>query len=101
MNQMAHDLPNMQGVHQGETENKVRKLLPGYMAMGEHGMGEMGEMNMGGPDNWIPMMTGQGQFGPIEMGGMFTVVKIRDGIVKFDDPGPYEYPAGSVAKKVE
>ena len=26
------------------------------------------------------MMTGDGQFGPIEMGGMFTILKIRDGI---------------------
>ena len=100
MNQMVHDLPNMQGVQQGETEKKIRKILPGYMAMGESGMGMMGEMNMGGPKNWVPMMTGQGQFGPIEMGGMFTVVKIRDGITSYGDPGPYKFPAGSIARKV-
>jgi hypothetical protein len=29
------------------------------------------------PGNTLPMMTGFGQFGPLEMGGMFTVVKVR------------------------
>ena len=46
------------------------------------------------------MMTGRGQFGPPEMGGMSTVVKVRDGITSYHDPGPYEFPAGSVARKV-
>ncbi len=99
MNQMAHDLPNMTGVSQGDTEKRVRKLLPGYMAMGEHGMGNM--MNMGGPKNWVPMMSGDGPYGAIEMGGMFTVVKIRDGIKSYEDPGAYQPPAGTRAHKVE
>jgi hypothetical protein len=30
------------------------------------------------------MMTGSGQFGPIEMGGMFTVMKIREGLARDD-----------------
>ena len=47
------------------------------MAMGEHGMGEMTEMEMPLPDNTLPMMTGQGPFGSVAMGGMFTVVKVR------------------------
>ena len=49
------------------------------MVMGERGMADMGEMEMPLPDNTLPMMTGQGPFGPLEMGGMFTVVKVRDG----------------------
>ena len=32
------------------------------------------------PANTIPMMTGFAQFGPVEMGGMFSVVKVRQGI---------------------
>jgi FtsP/CotA-like multicopper oxidase with cupredoxin domain len=100
MNQMAHDLPNLMGVKQQEVEQKVRKLLPGYMAMGSRGMGEMGEMNMGGPKNWVPMMAGEGPYGPIEMGGMFTVVKIRPGITSYEDPGWYKPPKGTVASKV-
>jgi len=99
MNQMAHDLPNLTGVDQSGVEEKVRALLPGYMAMGESGMGNM--MQMGGPQNTLPMMSGKGQFGGIEMGGMFTVVKIRAGIKSYQDPGPYQNPAGTVAHKVE
>ena len=68
--------------------------------MGEKGMGDMAEMNMGGPKNWVPMMAGEGQFGPLEMGGMFTVVKVRDGITGYEDPGPYQFPPGSVAARV-
>ena len=100
MNQMSHDFPNMIGVKQQDVEEKVRKLLPSYMAMGSKGMGEMGEMNMGGPKNWVPMMAGEGPYGPMEMGGMFTVVKIRPGITSYEDPGWYKPPKGTLAYKV-
>jgi FtsP/CotA-like multicopper oxidase with cupredoxin domain len=98
MNAMSHDLPNMIGVDQSKVEHKVRALLPGYMAMGQNGMGNM--MEMGRPKNTVPMMTGTGPFGPIEMGGMFTVFKVRDGLRSYEDPGWYRYPEGSVARKV-
>ena len=64
------------------------------MVMGSTGMA-MGNMEMPAPDNTLPMMTGTGQFGPIEMGGMFTVMKIREDLARDDyrDPGPYQYPA--------
>jgi len=100
MNQMAHDLPNLINVDQSGIEEKVRALLPGYMAMGQTGMGEMADMQMGGLRNTLPMMTGEGQFGPIEMGGMFTVMKVREGITSYQDPGPYKHPPGTVAHKV-
>jgi hypothetical protein len=45
------------------------------MAMGDTG-GSMGEMEMPLPDNTLPMMTGRGPFGPVEMGGMFSTVKV-------------------------
>jgi len=34
------------------------------------------------------------------MGGMFTVVKVREGITTYADPGPYKNPPGTVAHKV-
>jgi hypothetical protein len=45
------------------------------------------------------MMTGYGQYGSIEMGGMFTVVKIREGLDRNDykDPGWFKHPEGTVA----
>jgi len=99
MNAMGHGVPTMIGVdHRGVAE-KINKLLPDYMAMGERGMAEMGDMEMPLPDNTLPMMTGRGPFGPLEMGGMFTVVKIREGLARGDykDPGWYRQPKGSVA----
>jgi hypothetical protein len=73
------------------------------MAMGSAGMAEMGAMEMPLPDNTLPMMTGHGQFGPMEMGGMFTVVKVREGIAPGDykDPGWYRHPQGTVAYEVQ
>ena len=60
---------------------------------------KMGGMNMAGPKNAPPMMTGDGPFGNIEMGGMFTTVKIRKDQKPGDykDPGWYKHPAGTVA----
>jgi hypothetical protein len=71
--------------------------------MGSEGMAEMGTMMHPLPDNTLPMMTGFGQFGPIEMGGMFTVMKVREGLGTGDysDPGPYRNPEGTVAHEVE
>jgi FtsP/CotA-like multicopper oxidase with cupredoxin domain len=98
MNAMSHELPLMIGVKQADAEARVRQVLPSYMAMGSAGMGGM--MEMGRPKNTLPMMSGDGPFGPVEMGGMFTVVKVRDGITSFGDPGWYKHPAGTVAYKL-
>jgi hypothetical protein len=65
-------------------------------------MADMGAMEMPMPDNTLPMMTGFGQYGPLEMGGMFTVIKVRDGLGANDygDPGPYTHPEATVAREV-
>jgi len=99
MNAMGHNLPTMIGVPQQELAQKIRKLTPDYMAMGSKGMADMGEMEMPLPDNTLPMMTGQGPFGPVEMGGMFTLLKVRDKQARGDytDPGWYEHPPRTVA----
>jgi hypothetical protein len=99
MNAMGHDVPNLIGIdHRGIAE-KVSRLVPDYMVMGERGMADMGAMEMPLPDNTLPMMTGAGPFGPLEMGGMFTVVKVREGLARNDyaDPGWYRHPPGTVS----
>ena len=58
----------------------LRRAAPDAMAMGTTGMADMAEMAMPLPANTLPMMTGTGQFGAIEMGGMFTMVKVREGL---------------------
>jgi len=103
MNPMGHSLPNLLGVSQKGLEERIRALLPGYMAMGEKGMAEHAEHgpHMKGPANTLPMMTGKGPFGNIEMGGMFTVVKVRDDLKSYEeDPGWYRHPEGTVAWRV-
>lgn len=99
MNAMGHDVPNLIGVDHRGIANKINKLIPDYMVMGSAGMADMGEMEMPLPDNTLPMMTGQGPFGAVEMGGMFTVVKVRKDQKPGDyaDPGWYQHPAGTVA----
>jgi len=64
-------------------------------------MSEMAEMTgMGLPANTLPMMQGDGPYGPLEMGGMFTVVKIREKLKNYtDDPGWYRQPEGTQAWK--
>ena len=100
MNAMSHDIPNMIGVNQSKVTGKMDQLVPGYMAMGSTGMGEMAGMHMDGPKNTLPMMGGHGPFGSMEMGGMFTVLKVRENLASYDDPGWYQAPEGTRVRKI-
>ena len=63
------------------------------------------------PDNTLPMMTGRGPYGSVEMGGMFSVLKVRDrlpatppeqlALVGLDAFGWASHPAGTQAQAVE
>ncbi len=99
MNAMGHNIPTMIGVDHREVAKKITKLIPDYMVMGERGMADMTEMEMPLPDNTLPMMTGTGPFGSVEMGGMFSVLKVRKDQKPGDykDPGWYKHPPGEVA----
>ena len=99
MNAMGHNVPTLIGVDQRGIVDRINKLVPDYMSMGDRGMADMGAMEMALADNTLPMMTGFGPYGPMEMGGMFTVVKIRKDIARGDysDPGWYSQPKGVVA----
>jgi FtsP/CotA-like multicopper oxidase with cupredoxin domain len=100
MNAMGHNTRNLIGVSKAALAN-ARKVIPDFHSMGTAGMADMGTMEMPMPDNTLPMMSGFGQFGPLEMGGMFTVVKVRDGMGANDyaDPGAYRHPDGTVARE--
>jgi len=99
MGAMGHGVPTMIGVDHRGLVNKIQKLVPDYMVMGERGMADMGEMEMALPDNTHPMMTGTGPHGPIEMGGMFTTLKVRrdQKAGDYKDPGWYRQPPGTQA----
>jgi FtsP/CotA-like multicopper oxidase with cupredoxin domain len=103
MNAMGHDIPNVIGADQEELQRRLNRLAPGAMAMGTTGMAEHAshQEHQKGLPNTLPMMTGTGPFGPIEMGGMFTVMKIRKDLRSYDeDPGWFDHPKGTVAWKV-
>jgi hypothetical protein len=57
------------------------------MTMGEAGMGGMGAMNMPSPPNSIPMRGAPGPHGYIDMGGMFALLKVRESVNGYEDPG--------------
>jgi len=101
MGPMSHTAANLVGVDQRGVADRIAKLVPGYMAMGSEGMAAMSDMPMPLPENTLPMMGGDGPFGSLEMGGMFSVVKVRDDLAPGDyrDPGWFKHPAGSVARE--
>ena len=99
MNAMGHDVPTLIGVDHTGLASRIGKLIPDYMVMGERGMADMAEMEMPLPENTIPMMTGEGPYGSVEMGGMFSVLKVRRNQKPGDysNPGWFKQPPGTQA----
>ena len=98
MTQMGHKFGNVVGIDAAGLSKKISKLIPGYMVMGQEGMGDMGEMGMKVPANSLPMVGAPGQHDYITMGGMFTLVKVREELpADGSDPGWYVAPPGTQA----
>lgn len=110
MNQMVHDLPNLVGIDKGDLESRIKKYYPNFMGlMNINGMGNMFEMYgtehspMQGKIKFPPNMSpigNPGPFGVIELGGMFTIFKVREQLTSYADPGWYQHPDGTVAHPV-
>ena len=86
MNAIGHAIPATIGVDHRGLVGKLQKAMPDYMVMGERGMADMGKMEMPIPKNTAPMMTGTSPYGGVQMGGMFSVLKVR----KTQKPGDYK-----------
>ncbi|NVB82375.1 MAG: copper oxidase [Kofleriaceae bacterium] len=99
MNQMGHDTANLVGADTRGLDNKLGRVVPGYMTMGAGGMAEMSTMQMPQPKNSISMVGGKGPHGVIDMGGMFTILKIRDKLKGDGDPGWYDAPKNTTANE--
>jgi len=97
MTQMGHGLAPVVGADMKKVDERMRRVMPGYMTMGTKGMGNMGDMKMPIPPNSLPMRGGPGPFGTIDMGGMFTILKVRENPTSVDPNGWYAHPAGTVA----
>jgi hypothetical protein len=96
MNQMGHEFPNMLGMETDGFNEKVCKLIPEYVAKGTKGMRDMTESGMPIPQNSIPMLGYDGQFGKTVIGGMANILKVRKKTDNYKDPGPYAFPKQSI-----
>ncbi|HRC55119.1 MAG TPA: copper oxidase, partial [Kofleriaceae bacterium] len=97
MNQMGHDVVNLTGANVEGLDARIRRAVPGYMTMGHTGMGEM--MAMEQPRNSVSMRGGRGPHGTIDMGGMFTVLKIRERLRPGDEQGYFPSPPDTIARE--
>ena len=97
MNQMGHEARNVIGADVGSLDARIGKVVPAYMSMGAGGMGGMAQMGMPMPENSIPMGGSDGPFGFIDMGGMFTLLKVRDVVDARTAGSWYAHPPGTVA----
>ncbi|HML93007.1 copper oxidase [Methyloceanibacter sp.] len=100
MNQMGHEGPNMIGVDARRLNREIKPVIPAYMTMGEAGMGDHAEhaTHMAIPANSIPMLGANGPYDYITMGGMFTILKVRENLTSYADPGWYRPPPGTLAQ---
>jgi FtsP/CotA-like multicopper oxidase with cupredoxin domain len=103
MNQMGHGWNNLVGIDPRGLDERIKPLLPGYMTMGHDGMGGHAghAQHMKLPPNSIPMAGANGPFEYMDTGGMFTILKVREGIANYDDPGWYRHPPGTVAGRAD
>ncbi|MBX3246721.1 MAG: copper oxidase [Myxococcales bacterium] len=97
MTQMGHGLPPMVGADTRTLDRRMSRVLPEFMSMGQTGMGGMGEMDMEIPPNSLPMRGGPGPFSYVDMGGMFTLLKVREQPESAAPHAWYQHPAGTVA----
>ncbi len=98
MNQMGHETPTMIGADTRAADAVIARTVPGYMSMGQTGMGAMSAMQMPLPENSISMISAPGPHGSIDMGGMFTVLKVRENLTSHEDPGWWQPPEGTLAR---
>lgn len=102
MNQMSHDLPNMVGADTSDVDSRIRDLIEGFsMSHGTKGMpNDMTRTGLPIPDNSIPMLGKKFQFGQTVMGGMATVLRVRDDLDSYEDTEPYDFSDQSMAEPV-
>ena len=97
MTQMGHKMPNLTGVDPSLFDEQLAAVEPSFATMGTATNTDPNAADDTLPKNSLPMVGGAGPFGYITMGGMVTVLKVREGITDYADPGAYAHPPGTVA----
>jgi len=98
MNQMGHGLPNLVGADLAGLEGRIRGAAGAGPADGAGPHGHHGGGSGPLPPNSIPMLGGSGPYGPIGMGGMFTILKVRESLGEGADPGWHQAADGARAE---
>lgn len=96
MNQMGHGIPNLIGLDPSIVDEQLGRVIPEYLSTGQT-MADDSDPDAAIPHNSIPMFGGPGPFGTLNMGGMVTVIKIRESIDAAEDLAWYSHPRGTVA----
>lgn len=97
MTQMGHGIPNLTGVDPSHFDAALAATVPSFTALGAETSADPDAPDETLPKNSTPMFGGTAGFGYVTMGGMVTMLKVRDGITSYGDPGWYQQPAGTSA----
>ena len=98
MNQMGHDVANMVGADTRALDAALEPRRPRLHDDGHDRHGRDGEMrDADAAEQPSRCAAATGPFGDIDMGGMFTVLKVRDDPGSADAEGWFRHPEGTVA----
>jgi FtsP/CotA-like multicopper oxidase with cupredoxin domain len=98
MTQMGHDVPNLTGVDPSRFDRRLAEVLPDFPHLPGYASVPPPDIDQAPlPKNSQPMVGGAAGFGYVTMGGMVTVLKVRDQLDSYADPGWYRHPEGTVA----
>ena len=92
MTQMGHGIPTVVGVDPSDFDGALMDHVPEFLAAGEMAAQEHTHAQDVMPRNSIAMLGGSGAFGYVTMGGMFSILKVRESRTPGDEAGWYEGP---------
>ena len=87
----------MMGVDSKGLDQRIKRLLPGYMTMGQSGMGDMARCACPCRRTASRWSAGAGRSTRSPWAACSRIVKVRDGLTSYEDPGWYKHPPGTVA----
>jgi manganese oxidase len=99
MTQMGHGTPNLVGADVSAFDAAIARAIPAFGREARGDEPHAGDAPGAGdaPPNSFAMMGSPGPRGFITMGGMFTLLKVRDDLKGDGDPGWYESEPGTQA----
>ena len=88
----SRGIPTVVGVDPSDFDGALMDHVPEFLAAGEMAAQEHTHAQDVMPRNSIAMLGGSGAFGYVTMGGMFSILKVRESRTPGDEAGWYEGP---------